>query len=225
MKNKYIMIFDVEGKRNKKPYNIGYIIGDRKGHIVKQCNFALPNNIWENIESRLNDYCFTMPKIEEIFSDFGNSDYKYKYIGNDDFFKVFENDIVEYGILEIWGYNVNYDFNAVSVLYGDRTMPNVNWCDIMSASYFAIMNKKKYVKFCMENNFYTQNNNIQTTLQALYCYITKNPDFKQEHTALSDCKIEYEIMTKIYKKHVKMIKKLENPKFYIELNKIRREMK
>ena len=50
-KNHYIIVLDVEGMSNAKPYNIGYIIGDRKGNIIQQRSYALPNNFWENLQN------------------------------------------------------------------------------------------------------------------------------------------------------------------------------
>ena len=54
--------------------------------------------------------------------------------------------------------------------------------------------KKKYYKF------FTEKGNLKMTAEAIYCYISNNPDFTESHTALHDCIIEYEIYKYIQKR-------------------------
>ena len=80
-KNHYIIVLDVEGMSNAKPYNIGYIIGDRKGNIIQQRSYALPNNFWENLQNCLPAREMTHKNLQEILADFGAGDErKYNYI-------------------------------------------------------------------------------------------------------------------------------------------------
>lgn len=47
--------------------------------------------------------------------------------------------------------------------------------------------KKQFFKF------FTEKGNLKFTAESIYCFISGNPEFKESHTAVEDCIIEYEI--------------------------------
>lgn len=208
--NHFVMILDVEGMRDEKPYNVGYLIGDRKGNIVLKRSWALPNAIWSNLKNCLNAKRMTKKNVEEILADFGSDNRKYDYISNVDFIAQFEADLEQYKVSQIWAYNEIFDNGSISRVYEGRPMPDVAWCDIMSAACASICYKKKYVKFCMENGFLTEKGNIKYSAESVYAYLTNNPNFKEEHTGLADCLIEYQIYLAVIKKKQKLHKNLDN---------------
>ena len=65
-----------------------------------------------------------------------------------------------------------------------------------------------YIEFCEEHNFLTKNGRPQATAESIYAFITNNPDYKEEHTALEDVEIETEIMQYCYRQHKPMNKVL-----------------
>lgn len=208
--NHFVMILDVEGMRDEKPYNVGYLIGDRKGNIVLERSWALPNAIWSNLKNCLRAERMTKKNVEEILADFGSGDNrKYDYISNVDFMEQFKKDLEQYKISQVWAYNSNFDNGSITRLYDGRPMPDVTWCDIMSAACASICYKKKYVKFCMENGFVTAKGNIKYSAESVYAYLTNSPTFSEEHTGLADCHIEYQIYLAIIKKHKKLHKSLD----------------
>ena len=66
---KRIMVIDTEGKLNKKPYNIGYIIGDKYGNVIKHSNILIPSVIIDNIKKKNGTFSNTQ-KIESLLSHF-----------------------------------------------------------------------------------------------------------------------------------------------------------
>lgn len=46
----------------------------------------------------------------------------------------------------------------------------------------------------LAKSFYTESGNYSTTAETLYRYITNNTEFEEEHTALADSEIEWEIL-------------------------------
>lgn len=54
--------------------------------------------------------------------------------------------------------------------------------------------RKKFYKF------FTEKGNLKMTAEAIYCYLSNNPNFEESHTALNDCIIEYEIYKYIQKR-------------------------
>jgi hypothetical protein len=51
--------------------------------------------------------------------------------------------------------------------------------------------------------FFTKKGNLKMTAESIYCFISNNPEFKEAHTAVQDCKIEYEIYKYLRKRGLK----------------------
>ena len=66
---------------------------------------------------------------------------------------------------------------------------------------------KKYSKFCHENEFRSSSKkSCATSAESFYAYLTGNVDYKEEHTALEDSKIEMEIFLACISTHKKFTK-------------------
>ena len=71
----------------------------------------------------------------------------------------------------------------------------------------TITHQKGFDKFCHENNFIARSGrSCATGVEAVYAYITRNPDFEEEHTALSDALNEMAIFVKCYSLHKRFTK-------------------
>ena len=68
----------------------------------------------------------------------------------------------------------------------------------------TLMKRATYIKFAEKNGLVSPNNNLMTSAEACYKYITKNIDFKEEHTGLEDVRIEVQILKECYRQHKKM---------------------
>ena len=77
-KKKRIMILDVEGLSTCRPYNIGWIIGDKHGNIYSEESMAILPCIWENLKNCLHAKEMTHKNVEEILSDIENETEKRK---------------------------------------------------------------------------------------------------------------------------------------------------
>lgn len=206
------MILDVEGMSGKRPYNIGYLIGNNKGDTFQERSFALPQTIWENLANCRQAREMTHKNVEEILNDFGSGDErKYDYSSIADFIEIFQNDLARFKIKEIWAYNCPFDRTAIKNLYGIVPMPEVEWCDIWSAVTYSRCMTQKYVNWCIEHGFVTEKGNIKTSAEVVYAYMTKNPTFCEEHTGLADCHIEYELFQWAKSSKQKMVKKHPTP--------------
>jgi hypothetical protein len=109
-------------------------------------------------------------------------------------------------------------------LFDDDTMTKINcdWLDIWSAIVMTKCLSKKYVKFCKENGFMTEKGNCKTSAEVVYAYLTNNTNFVEEHTGLSDAKIEYDILIMAKKTKKKIDGTVANPwklvKNFCEIN-------
>jgi hypothetical protein len=54
--------------------------------------------------------------------------------------------------------------------------------------------RKEYQDFCDQHEFYTESGNYSTSAETLFRYIANKVDFVEEHTALADSLIEFEIL-------------------------------
>ena len=161
---KRIMVIDTEGKLNKKPYNIGYIIGDKYDNIIKHSNILIPSVIIDNIK-RKNDTFSNTQKIEQLFNQ-----------------------------------------SEIAYLSESRAKEKIlnDIKDITSTLQNRIVNKR-YIKFCEDNGYINVKQNIPLyTLETVYRYIF-DKEFQQEHTGLSDCLAEYEILCNVFRQKQKTI--------------------
>lgn len=209
--NKKIMILDVEGLSTCRPYNIGWIIGDKHGNIYESESMAILPCIWENLKNCLQAKEMTHKNVEEILNDIENETDKRKYIYNSaaEAKKKILDTIIRNKVKEIWAYNCPFDKSSLKRLFDkDWEMLNnlVTFYDIVPAILHTKLLTKKYIKFCNEHRYITPKGNVMTKAEIVYKYLTNNLIFEEEHTGLSDCKIEYQILLAAFKTKKKINK-------------------
>ena len=195
---KPFVVLDVEGMSTCRPYNIGYIIGDKFGNIFLKRSFAILPCIWENLQNCLQAKEMTHKNIQEILGDIENTTArKYIYNSIEEVKKLILSDFIKYKVNEVWAYNAAFDKNSIKRLFGNdwNMIDNlVTFYDIIPAIVHTRLLKKKYVKWCNENGFITAKGNVMTKAEIVYKYLFNDLTFEEEHTGLSDCKIEYKIL-------------------------------
>lgn len=192
-----IVIFDTETTSLNKPfcYNLGYVIVDASTfEVLKKEDFVI-QQIWNNLplfatayyEEKRNIYISAMrgKKAEMI---------KYGYAMS----KMIA-DFKKYDVKKAYAYNAPFDDSVFSFncdWYKVRNpFDNIPIYDIRGMVTKFITDTEQYKTFCEENEFFTETKrNYSTTAETVYKYITKNLDFEEAHTALSDSIIEAEIM-------------------------------
>lgn len=212
MAREKFIVLDTEGMSGKIPYNIGFIVADRYGKIYKKCSLALPENIYINICqcARIQQAIeMTAKNVQEILADFGNSRLKRKYkcVSNTYAINFILKLISKYRVKKIYAYNVAFDKTCLRNLFTKRFSElenQVEFCDIIPMILYTKLLTKKYVNFCVENNFLTEKGYIQTKAETVYRYLTNNINFTEEHTGLADVFIEYEILLTALNTHKKI---------------------
>ena len=208
--SKIILILDVEGMSGKRPYNVGFIVGDLKGNVYEEYSFAIMPAIWENLASSMKTAQFTAKEMtHKNIKEILETPTKYEWSTIENFMETLRGVIKKYHVKEIWAYNCTFDKNAISKL-GDLP-DNVGWYDIWSAIVMTKCCTKKFVKFCRKNNFLTDKGNCKTSAEVVYSYLTGDTDFTEEHTGLSDCQIEYQILLKAKRTKKKIDGALKQP--------------
>lgn len=223
--SKKIIVLDVEGMSGKRPYDVGYIVADFKGNILEERSFACLPCVWENLSNSMktalkNVKEMTHRNIKEILE----SPDKYNWSTIEQIRTTLIDDILKYKVKEIWAYNCSFDKSMMSRLFDDDTLTKINceWLDIWSAIVMTKCVTKKYVDFCKANKFMTDRGNCKTSAEVVYAYLTNNINFVEEHTGLSDAKIEYDILMIAKKTKKKIDGTVSNPwklvKNFCEIN-------
>lgn len=212
-----IIVLDVEGMSGKRPYDVGFIVTDKNGTIYETFSLACLPCVWENLSvtfvtSQEKAKVMTHKNIKEILE----TPDKYQWLTIDEVLANLNNAIRRHKVRAIWAYNCNFDKSMIAKLLDGKEelypdICQISWCDIWSAIVMTKCLTKKYVKYCKAHNFVTDNGNIKTSAEIVYGYLTKNKDFEEEHTGLSDCRIELKILLSAFKTKKKIIPNIHQP--------------
>lgn len=82
------------------------------------------------------------------------------------------------------------------------------WWDTMKMAQDVICQMPTYRKFCEENGYLYNGNQLRKTAEILFRFINKDNKFKEEHTGLADVDIERQILAYCVRQHKAMRKKL-----------------
>jgi len=181
-------------------YDLGYIIHDRAGNELTRFH-ALVEEI------------FTQPKImmgafyaKKLFSHYApmldRGDIKmqsWQFI-----IDRLRSDIAEYNVSTIAAYNIGFDMRAVNnthkALTGETRVLK-SPCKILDIWQFACeakLNNRNYKKIAESLGWISPAGNIKTGAEFAYRFCSGDHGFIEDHTALSDCQIEVEILRQCF---------------------------
>ena len=201
MKNIYCTL-DTEtfgGAANPKGvYHLAGIIHDRQGHILATFNYLIAEH-YEEIEK--DEYAKrNFSKYQEMIADGIVT-----MISSEAAAVEMVNAICEfYGVRYMMAYNSGFDFVKTVCR---SLIENREFIDIYLMSLQTITHLKKYADFCRENGLCSASGkSVATSAESIYAFLTDNVDYKEEHTAFEDSKIEMQIFlacNKLHKKYTK----------------------
>lgn len=196
MKNYYCTL-DTEtfggASKPKGIYHLGGLVHDRQGNILACFNYLIAEH------------------YEEIEKD------SYAKKNFDRYVEMVKNGVVTVVPTEAMAvacvnsllhhYSVNYvmAFNSGFDLTKTRCselVKNRQYIDIYLMAVETLACRKKFSTFCHEHNLCTASRkSVSTSAQTFYAYLTNNPSYAEEHTALEDAKIELEIFLACVRAH------------------------
>lgn len=186
MASNYITI-DTEGRgtvKTAKAYDVAIIVHDNNGVILYKYN-AYIQDVYNTIPwNTSKTYKKKAKKYEAIKADF---------ITAAQFKKHLNNIIQQYNVSEVYAFNMfSYDF--ITLMNTGITLPrSVKIGDTLGLVYNTIYKTQAYKAFCQKHGFVRKNGVARCTAETVYSFITQNPNYKEEHTALADALIETEI--------------------------------
>lgn len=177
-------------------YDLGYVIATESGDIVKTRSYII-KEVYDNMA--LFETAYYKEK-RPLYEERLKSGYSKKVNLSYAMYQL-KKDMKKYGI-DKFAYNSRFDNKALKTTMNHfqktKHNPLENGIeDIMN--YIAnITNTQEYKEFCETNGFLTKHRKPrpQKKAETLYRYLTKNPDYMEEHTALEDSKIELFILMK-----------------------------
>ena len=215
-KQKYLLFIDTETigslyvSESVLPFEIGMKIFDLDNmKIVKEKSY-LVRKFFNNKYIMLSTFSAT--KYPKYFEKVEN-DKRYKLVSTNDMAQDLEKIINRYNIKIMVAHNGKFDQNAIARIseeFGtNNPMKKLDLLDTMEMSK-VITFSKEYADFCIKNKdrlnsinesaFITNSGRVRTTAQAIYSYLTNNPEFEEAHTGLEDIDIEIEIFKESLKR-------------------------
>lgn len=193
--NENILIFDTETIDIQKcfAYNIGWVIRELEtGKILEKKDYVV-KQFWEN--KALFETAYYAKKKQLYVGALRSRKAIIKYYGfvMQDMIR----DIEKYEIKTAYAFNSPFDIRVFDFnsewFKCSNALDYVKTIDIRGLLNDLIISKE-YKEFCLKNDLLTPANNLQVNAESIYKFITNNPDFAEEHTALSDSIIESDII-------------------------------
>ena len=189
------LIFDTETISTEKRfiYNIGYLIINPDGKVLTSRDM-LVRQVYDN--KPLFATAYYANKRPLYTSKMKGR--RTKKVSWGEACRIMLKDLKENNVLDGYAFNSSFDvssFYFTHNFFGNKRRPldGIKVHDIMN-NIKVFTQTEDYRKFCKANGFMTKNGRVKQTAEVVYAYITNNPDYAEEHTALEDSKIETEIL-------------------------------
>lgn len=189
-------------------YHIGGFIHNRSGNVVASFNLVVAE-MFERI--RYDDYA---KKNWERYNQFVTEGVATMVDTEDAAIALISNLCDFYNVTTMTAFNSGFDFGKTKAA---ALIQNREFIDLYLAAMQTIGAKASYIKFCRENGLLSRSGkNIAGTAESFNAYLTNNPEYSEEHTALEDARIEKGIFDAIIQSHRKFT---QNCTFYDFPNK------
>ena len=210
-----VLVIDTETANSVEqplPYDVGYAIVDTEtGEIRTEKSFVVAEIF---LDKELMKGAYYAEKIPHYWDDLKAGTRIMKTICG--IRKEIKADMEKYNVTKVGAYNMGFDNRATrnDVRYISGSL--IKWFFPYGTEFFciwhmactSILNTKDYVRFALENGFVSEHNNIQTSAEIAYRYITNKTTFAESHTGLEDVKIEIEIMLAVLKSEMEYSDKI-----------------
>ena len=230
LEDKFCQLYiDMEGTGDKQkgekhfPFDIGTNVVNESGKIVFRKSLVV-EDIFEN-DIAMNSAFFKnkIPFYENKLSVFckDKDAMLYQLLSIPKVLNALNDIIKTFNCKVVSAYNVSYDYDGINNLYElkphiTNKFKRLNDLDIQKLFIKYLIDfpkaKNHYFKWCKENGKLTSTGKFaSTTAETVYQYITKDLDFKENHTGLEDLKIEIAIYKWIIRKYKSANKPLIYP--------------
>ena len=216
MNKKFYMVLDTETVADARiPYDIAWVTIDRKGNTCAEFN-QLTAEVLQGETTRylVKKDSFSKRKAPFYLEDAPAPIMPFEHIRD------YTRSILDHnkGNIAVVAYNAAFDVKVLNdysnVLCGEKFFDDdVEIWDLWNMALNTVCDSSNYVRWCIDNGFITEKGNISCSAEAVYSYLFNEPNFVEDHTALSDCRIEAKILTEVFKRKKKLCTEYCNPIF------------
>ena len=205
MSKKYYMVLDTETVTDARiPYDIAWIIVDREGNVYERFN-ALTAEVMDNPTLR---QCVRKDSFSKRKASFYLDSEPAEVMPFEKIKCVADYHLHIYNCVVV-AYNAAFDIkvlNDYAQTLFDMSFfeDNTQVWDLWNIALNIICNSRNYINWCIEHDFATDKGNISSSAESVYSYLSSIGDFEEDHTALSDCEIEAEILKACFNRKKKL---------------------
>lgn len=207
-------------------HDLGYVIVDKNFNVLRKDRFLVKElHILGKWILKTSDF------YQEYAKDYYTARKEEKILAWSEIASEMVKVIRQYKVTTISAYNLQFDYKAIKYteeLFNNSKRQFAKTLDLKSKALLCIyhlacetiLDTDEYRNFCEENGYISEKGNYKTSAECAYRYITKNTEYDEKHTALSDSMDEKEILEYICKNTKQ--KKLEYGLFYNCWRKVQR---
>ena len=186
-------------------YDLGYVVTNEKGEIFTSRSYVIEEIF---LDKNLMESAFFAEKRPQYWDDIENGKRKLASIW--EVRSQLTKDCKDFGVSIISAHNALFDYKAMQYTQRYLTSSKYRWFipfgieiwDSLKMARRAFGKDEKYISFCNENNFLTQNKKPKFTAEILYRYLSNDISFTESHTGLEDVMIEKVIFSECYKRGI-----------------------
>lgn len=186
-------------------YDFGYTIRDKDGNVVRERSIVITDTFYQYKLMQSAYYADKLPQYYE-----GIKSGEWVELSFLEAWRTFKADCKECDVKSAWAFNCRFDeiaLNNTCRTYSNGFAPwfmpyKLRLRDVWDYAS-NITSTKAYLKYCVNNGLFTATGNPSTSAESVYKFINNKHDFEEDHTALSDARIEYEILAAARKRHKK----------------------
>lgn len=210
-KNEWFIVLDTETANSIEfplPYDIGYKVINRKGEVAVTRSMCI-YEIYVGQPDLMTTayYAEKLPEYEKELKR-GDRQLVRLYTARQTILA----DMEKYKTNLVYAYNMGFDKRALNNdmkfitdnKYKNFFPKDTEFRCIWNMACQVLLARPSYIKFALKNGFVSEKNNILTSAECCYRYITKNIDFIEKHKGIDDVNIEIEILLACYRQHKKM---------------------
>jgi len=196
MKKIYLVLDTETADLTGSVYDVGWVICDRSGYIVREYN-ALVREIFTDAKRMMG--AFYAGRIFTHYADMLQND-AIRLESWEDIKARLNADINETRVSVACAYNAGFDFRVLNTTNAMLTHTDyvlerkLKILDLWQLACETKLRQTAYIKLARKRGWFTPNGNILTSAEYAFRYIARNMDFSEDHTALSDARIEAQIL-------------------------------
>jgi hypothetical protein len=192
-------------------YNYGAVIHDREGNILATQSILVAEH-YEKIKN--DDYA---KKNFDLYNQYIAEGKVTVVATEDEAISLLKNLFHFFNVKYVMAFNSAFDMTKTKCR---ELLDDFEFIDIWLMALQTLTHYKKFKTFCTDFDLKNKKGTCLTNAQTMYAYITNNPHYIEEHTALADSLIEKDIFVSCVRTHKRYSKNVhcwdcfENNKYF-----------